>query len=169
MPSVCPHSLTKPQNLLMLIGVSLLLHAPLALGWSFAPPFFRRRPKSVFTALAPAAIGPYSQAVLAPDRKTLYVSGCIGLDPSGKFAGPTVEEQTRQALTNLIAIVTEAGGTATSVVKTTVLLTKDMSSYASVNAIYAEYFSEAKPARAAFAVSALPAGALVEIDCVACL
>jgi 2-iminobutanoate/2-iminopropanoate deaminase len=138
-------------------------------GLSFVP-FLKRRSRIIFTDLAPAAIGPYSQAVLSPDKKTLYVSGCIGLKPgTTTFAGPSIEEQARQALENLVAIVTEAGGTAKSVVKTTVLLTNDMSAYASVNKIYTEFFSEAKPARAAFAVSALPAGALIEIECVACL
>ena len=153
---------------LLLGATALLLTLPVTLGFSPVS-FIRRRSKIIHTTNAPAAIGPYSQAVLSPDGKTLYVSGCIGLTPTGQFVGPTVEEQARQALENLVAIVTAAGGTPLSVVKTTVLLTQNMDSYASVNNIYEEFFNEAKPARAAFAVAALPAGALIEIECVACL
>lgn len=123
--------------------------------------------KIISTKSAPAAIGPYSQATLSPDGKTLYVSGCIGLRPEGGFAGSTIIDQTRQSLNNLKAIVEEAGFTLQHTLKTTVLLV-DMSDYKSVNEVYVEFFNESKPARAAFAVKELPAKALIEIDCVCC-
>ena len=130
---------------------------------------FARISKIIHITNAPAAIGPYSQVFFSPDGKTLYVSGCIGIFPAGQFVGPTVEEQARHVLQNLVAIVTAAGGTPFSVVKNTDLLTQNMDLYTSVNKIYEEFFDEAKPARAVFAVAALPAGALNEIDCIACL
>ena len=126
---------------------------------------FARNSKIIHTTNAPAAIGPYSQVVFSPYGKTLYVSGCIGIFPAGQFVGPTVEEQARHALQNLVAIVMPPAAPR----KNTDLLTQNMDLYTSVNKIYEEFFDEAKPARAAFAVAALPAGALNEIECVACL
>lgn len=120
----------------------------------------------IHTDQAPKAIGPYSQAVLAGDF--LYVSGQIPLDPAtGEIVGGTAAEQAAQSLRNLQAILREAGMTFDNVVKTTVLL-QDIADFAAVNEVYAQFFDgEILPARAAFAVNALPKGALVEIELVA--
>lgn len=118
------------------------------------------------TPNAPAAIGPYSQAVLAGD--TLYISGQIPLDPAtGEIVGDTIEEQAEQVFKNLGAILAEAGMTFDNVVKATVLLF-NISDFAAVNAIYARYLNgEILPARAAYAVDALPRGVKVEIEMIA--
>ena len=119
----------------------------------------------IHTDKAPAAIGPYSQAVKTGNL--LFVSGQIPIDPAtGVFAGEDIATQTRQSLTNLKAIVEEAGYTLSDVVKTTVLLA-DMGEFSAMNAVYAEFFPENCPARAAFAVKDLPRGALVEIEAIA--
>ena len=120
----------------------------------------------VSTTNAPAAIGPYSQAVLVND--TLYISGQIPLDPAtGEIAGDTIELQAEQVFKNLGAILAEAGMTFDDVVKATVLL-DDIGDFAAVNAIYAKYLcGEILPARAAFAVDALPKGVKVEIEMIA--
>lgn len=119
------------------------------------------------TANAPAAIGPYSQAVCAGGF--VYVSGQIPLDPAtGEFAGPDIRTQTRQSLKNIAAILAAAGSGMDRVVKTTVLL-KDIGDFAAMNEVYAEAFTAPYPARAAFEAAALPKGALVEIECVAAL
>lgn len=120
----------------------------------------------IHTPKAPAAIGPYSQAIQAGNL--IFVSGQIPVDPAtGEFAGNDITTQTRQSLTNVKAILEQAGYTCADVVKTTVLLA-DMGDFAAMNAVYAEFFSEPFPARAAFAVKSLPKGALVEIEAVAC-
>ena len=122
---------------------------------------------AVHTANAPAAIGPYSQAVCAGGF--VYVSGQIPLDPAtGEFAGPDIRTQTRQSLKNIAAIRAAAGSGMDRVVKTTVLL-KDIGDFAAMNEVYAEAFTAPYPARAAFEAAALPKGALVEIECVAAL
>ncbi len=96
----------------------------------------------------------------------IYVSGCIGLVRETKaLIGDGVAEQARQCLENLKYIVEDAGSNLSKVVKCTVLLT-DMKDFATINAIYAEYFTEAPPARATFAVLGLPAGAKIEIECI---
>ena len=120
----------------------------------------------IHTDKAPAAIGPYSQAVLAGDF--LYVSGQLPLDPvSGAMAGDTAAEQAEQSIRNLSAILEAAGMTLDDVVKTTVLLA-DIADLAAVNEVYAKHFTGAVlPARAAFAVRDLPKGAKVEIELVA--
>lgn len=119
----------------------------------------------IHTDKAPAAIGPYSQAVKAGNM--LFVSGQIPIDPAtGAFAGEDIETQTRQSLTNLKAILEAAGYSCADVVKTTVLLA-DMGDFAAMNGVYAEFFPENSPARAAFAVKELPRGARVEIEAVA--
>ena len=121
--------------------------------------------QAVATKNAPAAIGPYSQGVKA--GKTIYVSGQIPIDPAtGEFAGQDIETQTRQSLTNIKNILKEAGADMSDVVKTTVLL-NDIADFAVMNKVYAEFFTEPYPARAAFQVAAIPKGALVEIDAVA--
>ena len=119
----------------------------------------------ISTKNAPAAIGPYSQAIEA--NGTLYCSGQIALDPAtAELNNESVEQETEQVLKNLGAVLSEAGYAYADVVKTTVFLA-DMNDYATVNEIYARYFSEAKPARAAVAVKTLPKNVRVEIDCIA--
>ena len=123
--------------------------------------------KIIATTNAPAAIGPYSQAI---DCGTFLVtSGQIALDPvTGEMVKGGVAEQARQALLNLKAILTEAGLTMDNVVKTTVFL-QNMGDFAAMNAVYAEFFSEGNyPARSAVQVGALPKGALVEIEAICC-
>ena len=119
----------------------------------------------IHTNNAPAAIGPYSQAVQTGNM--LFVSGQIPIDPAtGAFAGEDIATQTRQSLTNISNILAAAGYTMNDVVKTTVLLA-EIADFAAMNAVYAEFFTENKPARAAFAVKDLPRGALVEIEAIA--
>ena len=122
----------------------------------------------VSTPKAPQAIGPYSQAVAA--NGFLYVSGCIGFDPSTmKLKGESIEAQTTQALENLKAILEAGGYSLNDVCKTTILL-RDINDFPEVNKIYASYFvGDALPARTTFAVSGLPGNALIEIDAVAVL
>lgn len=120
---------------------------------------------AIHTDLAPAAIGPYSQAIAAGN--TVYVSGQIPIDPAtGAFAGDDITTQTRQSLTNLRNILLAAGMDMSNVVKTTVLLA-NMGDFAAMNAVYAEFFTQPYPARAAFQAACLPRNALVEIECVA--
>ncbi|MCI7809421.1 RidA family protein [bacterium] len=122
--------------------------------------------QSIHTPNAPAAIGPYSQAVQAGN--TLFVSGQLPIDPAtGAFAGSDIASQTRQSLTNVRNILEAAGYTCADVVKTTVLLA-NIEDFAAMNAVYAEFFTGTCPARAAFAVKAIPKGALVEIEAIAC-
>jgi 2-iminobutanoate/2-iminopropanoate deaminase len=117
------------------------------------------------TENAPGAIGPYSQAILA--GTTLYVSGQIPLDPrTGQLVTGGIEKETKQALDNLKAVVSAAGGTMDSVVKTTILLA-DMNDFAVVNEIYGSYFKAPFPARATFQVSRLPKDARIEIEATA--
>ncbi|XP_053737334.1 2-iminobutanoate/2-iminopropanoate deaminase-like [Synchiropus splendidus] len=121
----------------------------------------------VNTAKAPAAIGPYSQAVVV-DR-TMYISGQLGMDPSnGQLVDGGVQAQTRQALVNMGEILKAADCSYENVVKTTVLLA-DMNDFNNVNDIYKQFFSSNFPARAAYQVAALPRGGLVEIEAVAVL
>ena len=121
---------------------------------------------AISTEKAPAAIGPYSQAIRA-EGKTIYVSGQLPVDPAtGAFAGEDIQSQTRQSLENIKAILATAGADMSSVVKTTVLL-KNIADFGAMNEVYAQYFQQPFPARAAFQVGALPKDALVEIECVA--
>lgn len=116
---------------------------------------------------APAALGPYSQAIKAGN--TLYISGQLGLDPkTGEFPGPDAVSQARQSLANLQAILKAAGATPDNVVKTTVLLA-DMGDFSAVNEVYAQVFTADPPARSCFAVAALPKGGKVEIEAIAVL
>jgi 2-iminobutanoate/2-iminopropanoate deaminase len=119
----------------------------------------------IHTPNAPAAIGPYSQAVKTGNL--VFVSGQIPIDPAtGIFAGDDIATQTRQSLTNVKAILEAAGYAMSDVVKTTVLLA-DIADFAAMNAVYSEFFTGNCPARAAFAVKDLPKGALVEIEAIA--
>ena len=121
--------------------------------------------KVIFTEKAPAAIGPYSQAIEV--NGMIFLSGQIPLNPAtGEFVEGGIAEQTAQAFENIKQILAEAGLTTAHVVKTTVFLA-DMSLFAEMNAVYARYFEGAFPARSAVAVKALPKGALVEIECIA--
>ncbi len=119
----------------------------------------------VHTDKAPKAIGPYSQAVRTDSM--IYTAGQLGLDPAtGEFVPGSVEEQTRQSLTNLKNILEAAGSSMENVVKTTVFL-KDMNDFPKMNAVYAEFFGQNPPARSTVAVAGLPKGGLVEIEVVA--
>lgn len=121
--------------------------------------------KVISTKKAPAAIGPYSQAIQVGNF--VYTSGQIPIDPAtGTFIEGGIKEQTRQSLTNVRAILEEAGLSMANVVKTTAFLA-DMADFADMNAVYAEFFAESYPARSAVAVKSLPKGALVEIEVVA--
>ncbi|MBR4167201.1 MAG: RidA family protein [Bacteroidales bacterium] len=121
--------------------------------------------KQINTKNAPAAIGPYSQAVSSGGF--IFVSGQLPIDPAtGEFPEGGVEAQTRQSLSNIKSILEEAGSGLDKVLKTTVLLA-DMGDFAAMNGVYAEFFGTPYPARCAFAVKTLPKGALVEIECIA--
>lgn len=121
--------------------------------------------KMISTPKAPAAIGPYSQAIQVGNL--IYTSGQIPIDPAtGQLVEGGIKEQTRQSLSNIQAIIQEAGLTMASVVKTTVFMA-DMADFADMNSIYAEFFTEPYPARSAVAVKTLPKNALVEIEVVA--
>ena len=121
---------------------------------------------AIQTSQAPAAIGPYSQAIDS-GAGLVFVSGQLPIDPAtGAFPEGGVQEQTRQSLTNAKAILEAAGLGLKNVVKTTVFLA-DMGDFAAMNEIYAQFFSAPYPTRSAVAVKTLPKGALVEIECIA--
>ncbi len=120
--------------------------------------------KKISTDKAPAAIGPYSQAILCGNM--LYTSGQLGMDPAnGEITGKDITEQAEQALQNLGAILAEAGTSYDNIVKTTCFLT-DMADFAAFNAVYSKYIKNA-PARSCVAVKTLPKGGLVEVEAVA--
>ena len=120
--------------------------------------------KAISTKNAPAAIGPYSQAIEV--NGFVYASGQLPLDPATGTFPEGIKAQTRQSLLNAKAIMEAAGLSLNDVVKTTVLLA-DIADFAEMNEVYAEFFSEPYPARSAFAVKSVPQGALVEIECIA--
>ena len=121
--------------------------------------------KQINTAAAPAAIGPYSQAIEA--NGIIFVSGQLPIDPTtGTFAKGGIKELTHQSLTNMKNILAEAGLTMANVVKTTVFLA-DMADFAEMNEVYASFFDGVCPARSAVAVKTLPKDARVEIECIA--
>ena len=119
---------------------------------------------AIHTDRAPAAIGPYSQAVRAGGF--LFTSGQIPVDPAAGDIPAGIKAQAQQSLNNIAAILAQAGLDRSAVVKTTVFL-KDMNDFAAMNEVYAEFFTEPYPARAAFQAAGIPKGALVEIECVA--
>ena len=122
--------------------------------------------KVIATKQAPAAIGPYSQGIEASGRM-IFVSGQIPINPAtGNIEAETIEEQTRQSLTNIQHILEAAGAGMSDVVKTTVLLA-DIADFVAMNGVYAEFFKGDCPARAAFQVAAIPKGAKVEIEAIA--
>ena len=121
--------------------------------------------QAISTKQAPAAIGPYSQAIQVGNL--VYTSGQIPIDPAtGVFVEGGIKEQTRQSLTNIKAILEEAGLSMSNVVKTTVFMA-DMNDFVDMNSVYSEFFTEPYPARSAVAVKTLPKGALVEIEVIA--
>ena len=121
--------------------------------------------KSIHTNQAPAAIGPYSQAIEA--NGMIFASGQIPIDPAtGQFVEGGIQEQTRQALTNARNILQAAGTDMENVIKTTVYLS-DINNFAAMNEVYAQFFTEPFPARSAVSVKDLPKGALVEIEVLA--
>jgi 2-iminobutanoate/2-iminopropanoate deaminase len=121
--------------------------------------------ETISTEKAPGAIGPYSQAVKAGNM--VFCSGQIPIDPTtGEFVSNNVAEQTHQVLTNLSAVLEAAGTSLNNVVKTTVFLA-DMNDFTAMNEIYAEFFTDNKPARATVQAARLPRDARVEIDCIA--
>ena len=121
--------------------------------------------KQIHTDNAPAAIGPYSQAIEAGNM--VFASGQIPIDPAtGNFVEGGIKEQTRQSLTNARNILSAAGTDLQHVVKTTVFLS-DMDNFGAMNEVYAEFFAQPFPARSAVAVKTLPKGALVEVECIA--
>lgn len=125
--------------------------------------------KTIQTENAPAAIGPYSQAVQVAAGQMLFTAGQIPLDPqSGEIIGENIESQTEQALKNLKAVLEAGGCQLSDVVKTTVFLA-NMGDFAGMNGVYAQYFAENPPARSAIEAAALPKNVLVEIECVAML
>ena len=116
---------------------------------------------------APAAIGPYSQAIRAGNL--LFCSGQIALDPQTmQMVGSTVAEQAEQVMKNLASVLAAAGASFANVARTTIYLV-DMADFAAVNEVYGRHLGEHKPARATVAVKQLPKGGLVEIDCIACV
>jgi 2-iminobutanoate/2-iminopropanoate deaminase len=119
------------------------------------------------TQQAPAAVGPYSQAVRA--GAFVYTAGQVALDPAtGRMASGDITAQTDQVLRNLSAVLAAAGTSLAHVVKTTVFL-QDMADFGAMNEVYGRYFDEGRPARSTVAVAGLPLGALVEIEAVAVL
>lgn len=121
--------------------------------------------KAISTNMAPAAIGPYSQAIEVGNL--VYTSGQLPIDPAtGAFPEGGIKEQARQSLLNIQAILKEVGLTMNNVVKATVFMA-DMGDFADMNGVYAEFFSEPYPARSAVAVKTLPKGAMLEIEVVA--
>ena len=121
--------------------------------------------KAIHTDQAPKALGPYSQAIEAGGM--VFASGQVPIDPAtDQFVSGGIKEQTRQSLTNARSILQQAGTDLSHVVKTTVFLA-DMTDFAAMNEVYAEFFSQPYPARSAVAVKQLPKGALVEVECIA--
>lgn len=122
--------------------------------------------RAVATTEAPAAIGPYSQAVRTGNL--LFCSGQIPLRPDGTLVEGGIEEQTRQVMANLAAVIRAAGGVFSQVVKTTIYLA-DMADFARMNEVYAENFKTVAPARSTIGVAALPRGVRVEIEAIVAL
>ena len=120
--------------------------------------------KAIYTEKAPAAVGPYSQAVVI--NGLVYTSGQIALDPTtGELVGTTIEEQAEQVMKNLVAIMEAAGTKPENAVKTLCFLT-DINDFAAFNAVYARYFTE-KPARSCVGIQSLPKGAICEVEVIA--
>jgi len=124
----------------------------------------KNRRRAIVTEAAPAAVGPYSQGIVCGNL--LFVSGQLPIDPSsGELVSGSIEEKTRQVLSNLRAIAEAAGASLEDVVKTTVFL-KDMNDFGAMNGVFAEYFPNTPPARAAVQVAALPKDVDIEIEAI---
>lgn len=122
--------------------------------------------QEIHTDNAPAAVGPYSQAVIAPSGKTVYLSGQIGLEPgTGELVSENFDAQVRQAFANMTAVIEAAGGKLENVVKLTLFLT-DLGRFAAANAIMAELMPEPFPARSTIGVASLPKGAQFEVEAI---
>ncbi|MDO5680948.1 MAG: Rid family detoxifying hydrolase [Pelistega sp.] len=120
----------------------------------------------IFTENAPAAIGPYSQGIVAPIGSTMYVSGQIGLDPeTSELVSDNFEEQVRQAFANLSSVVYAAGGTLHNIVKLTLFVT-DLNNFGIANSVMSELIPAPFPARSTIEVSGLPKGAQFEVECI---
>ena len=120
----------------------------------------------IHTASAPAAVGPYSQAIAAPGGKTVYLSGQIGLVPAtGEMISTSFEDQVKQSFANMTAVIEAAGGNLSNIVKLTLFLT-DLGQFAIANGIMAELIPQPFPARSTVGVAALPKGALFEVEAV---
>lgn len=120
----------------------------------------------IHTASAPAAVGPYSQAIAAPSGKTVYLSGQIGLVPAtGEMISTSFEDQVKQSFANMTAVIEAAGGNLSNIVKLTLFLT-DLGQFAIANGIMAELIPQPFPARSTVGVAALPKGALFEVEAV---
>lgn len=125
--------------------------------------------EAIVTDKAPAALGPYSAATIAPATRAIHVSGQLPIDPAtGEFAGEDIQAQTRQSLTNIKNILEAAGASMADVAEVTVLL-DDIADFGAMNEVYGEFFTAPYPSRAAFEVAALPKAAKVEIKAVAYL
>ncbi|NMB09428.1 MAG: RidA family protein [Tissierellia bacterium] len=121
--------------------------------------------KVISTEKAPQAIGPYSQGMIAGNM--IYTSGQLGLDPStGEIVNASIEDEARQSLENVKAVLEEAGASLKDVVKTTVFV-KDLNEFAKINEVYSEFFSENKPARSCVEVARLPKDGNIEIEAIA--
>jgi len=120
----------------------------------------------IHTASAPAAVGPYSQAIAAPSGKTVYLSGQIGLVPAtGEMISTSFEDQVKQSFANMTAVIEAAGGNLSNIVKLTLFLT-DLGQFSIANGIMAELIPQPFPARSTVGVAALPKGALFEVEAV---
>lgn len=123
--------------------------------------------KVIATSAAPAAVGPYSQAIKT--AQLVFTAGQLGLDPAtGKFAGEDITTQTQQAMQNLQAVLLAAGSDMKHILKTTIYVV-DLADFQTVNVIYGKFFAQAPPARSTVQVAALPLGGLVEIEAIALL
>ena len=133
--------------------------------YNYVPVSKEKRLEIIATEKAPAALGPYSQAIRA--NGMIYCSGQIPINPAtGTIEAQTIEGQTTQAITNLKNVLEKAGSSLAKVVKTTVFI-KDMNDFAALNKVYAELFGDTKPARSCVEVARLPKDVLVEIECIA--
>ncbi|KAF3796758.1 Reactive Intermediate Deaminase [Nymphaea thermarum] len=153
-------------------GGRFLSKSPSRVGWvapfaSLSTSVDSGKKEAIQTEKAPAALGPYSQAIKA--NNLLFVSGVLGLVPeTGKFVSDSIEDQTEQVLKNMGAILEASGLSYSSVVKTTIMLA-DLKDFKKVNEIYGKYFPSPAPARSTYQVAALPLDAKVEIECIAAL
>ncbi|ONK65863.1 uncharacterized protein A4U43_C06F1740 [Asparagus officinalis] len=158
----------SPRRPLVIVSIISYFFFKLQITPSLASVLYLLDKKEVVqTEKAPAALGPYSQAIKA--NNLVFVSGVLGLVPeTGKFVSDTVEDQTEQVLKNMGEILKASGAGYSSVVKTTIMLA-DLKDFKKVNEIYGKYFSSPAPARSTYQVAALPLDAKIEIECIAAL